>query len=238
MQGGKKETPCNHGRSSGKAFVEYPEHEVEEKNSKHVQYRNDYSKSEEIQLQHHDGSFTFHKSTVTYGNADGSYKFSSTIRMTGSDGVTFVESKVAETATSQAKHSISGGLYDKGHSTTGKLNSDCKVDTKQTLPNLTEDEANELFRFEQSWKGNDTPSWSENFIGYDNIDEADEPAGFEQSEAAEISGFEQSWNGNDAPGWSENFNSYDNIDVVEEDSYAYHDDYYPDPYEYHDEYYL
>ncbi|XP_059444455.1 uncharacterized protein LOC132176307 [Corylus avellana] len=180
MQGGKKkvtnkekkETPWNHGRSSrtSKAVVEYREDKVEEKKSKHEQYRNDYSKSNGIKLQHQARNFTFHKSSVTYGNADGSYISSSTTRMTGSDGATFLESKKAYTATRQGKrkssdtatttrqvkHKISRGLDNKGHS------------------NVNKGEANELLRFEQSWKGNDTRSWSENFSGYDNIDVARE----------------------------------------------------------------
>ncbi|XP_062145667.1 uncharacterized protein LOC133853681 isoform X3 [Alnus glutinosa] len=227
----KKENPWIHVRSSSKgckAFVQGQpgrEDEVEGKNSIHVQYRNDNSKSKGIQLQHQARRFTFHRSTVTYGSANGEYYTSSTTRATGSDGVTFVESKEAETAARQAKHRISSGLHNKGHSATRKLNSDGKVETMQTLPNLDKDEVDELLRFEQSWKGNDTPSLAENFIGYDNIDEADEIAGFGQSEANEPSGFEQSWMGNDSPGWSENFDGYDNIDDIEE-PYTPHD-YYP-----------
>ncbi|XP_062145666.1 uncharacterized protein LOC133853681 isoform X2 [Alnus glutinosa] len=215
----KKENPWIHVRSSSKgckAFVQGQpgrEDEVEGKNSIHVQYRNDNSKSKGIQLQHQARRFTFHRSTVTYGSANGEYYTSSTTRATGSDGVTFVESKEAETAARQAKHRISSGLHNKGHSATRKLNSDGKVETMQTLPNH---EVDELLRFEQSWKGNDTPSLAENFIGYDNIDEADEVAEFEQSKADEFRRFEQSWKGNDTPGLSENFIGYDNIDEADE----------------------
>lgn len=165
----KKENPRKHGRSSSKAFVEDPEDEVEEKKSKLVQYRNDYSRSNGTQLQPQARSFAFHSSTVTYGGANGAYYTSSTTRRTGSDGLTFEESKEADTATRQAKHRVSRGLHNKGHSMTRKLNPDGKVDTMQTLHNLNEDE---LAGFEQSWKGNaqkHMPGWSENFIGYDNI---------------------------------------------------------------------
>ncbi|XP_059442946.1 uncharacterized protein LOC132175127 isoform X2 [Corylus avellana] len=212
MQGGKKKDTKKEKSCGSKALVEYRAG----KKCKHEQYKNYCSKSNGKQLQHQGRSFTLHNTTVTYGNADGSYVSSSTTRMTGSDGLTILESNEAETstrqgkrkssetstrqakrkssktptrqakrkssdtaarqakrkssnttATRQVKRKVSGGLHNKGH---------C---------NLNEGEANELLRFEHSWNGNDTRSWSENFSGYNVM-----------------------------------------IDVSEDDSYEYHEDYY------------
>ncbi|KAK8587917.1 hypothetical protein V6N13_086875 [Hibiscus sabdariffa] len=96
-------------------------------------------------------SFSFQTSRVTYGGVDGTYYTSTKTRKTGSDGVVIEERTEADTRTGQAKHRISRGIHDKGHSVTRKLNADGKVDTTQTLHNLNEDE---LAEFERAWKGN------------------------------------------------------------------------------------
>ncbi|PIN11801.1 hypothetical protein CDL12_15591 [Handroanthus impetiginosus] len=85
---------------------------------------------------------------VTYGGINGAYYTATTSRRTGSDGVTFEESKQADRTTGEAAHRISKGIHDKGHSVTRKLDSDGKVDTMQTLHNLNEDE---LAGFEKAW---------------------------------------------------------------------------------------
>jgi len=108
MQGGKKrDTKIGKNSCRSKALVEYREGKVEGKKCKHEQYKNYCSKSNGKQLQHQGRSFTFHNSTVTHGNADGSYISTSTTRMTGSDGLTFLESKEAETSTRQGKRKSS-----------------------------------------------------------------------------------------------------------------------------------
>ncbi|XP_020971973.1 uncharacterized protein LOC107625954 isoform X2 [Arachis ipaensis] len=68
-------------------------------------------------------SSSFQTSRVTYGGVDGAYYTSTRTRRTGTDG---------------------------GHSLLRKLGSDGKLDTKQTLHNLEEDE---LASFEEAWKG-------------------------------------------------------------------------------------
>ncbi|XP_059432950.1 uncharacterized protein LOC132166189 isoform X2 [Corylus avellana] len=99
LGGKKKDTMIEMKSSKSKALVEYRE----EKKCKNEQYKNYYSKSSGKQLQHQARSFTLHNSTVTYGNADGSYISSSRTRMTGSEGVTLVKSKETETAIRQGK---------------------------------------------------------------------------------------------------------------------------------------
>ncbi|PPD86188.1 hypothetical protein GOBAR_DD16853 [Gossypium barbadense] len=141
---GMKGNPRKHGRSNAEPYVER-------------------------QQQPQTSSFVFQSSTVTYGGADGAYHTSSKTRRTGSDGITFEESKEADTTTGQASHRVSRGLHNKGHSVMRKLNSDGRVDTMQTLHNLNEDE---LPGFEESWKGKAQkrlPGWSGSFIGHDNI---------------------------------------------------------------------
>ncbi|XP_043718281.1 uncharacterized protein LOC122666199 isoform X2 [Telopea speciosissima] len=155
----KKDNPRKHSRSSKDPYVEDPDDEAEGRRSKHMQYRNDYNRFDRTQPQAR--SFSFQSTTVTYGGADGPYYTSSKTRRTGSDGVMIEESKEADTTRSQAKHRISRGLHDKGHSITRKLNSDGKVDTMQTLHNLNEDE---LVGFEEAWRGNarkHLPGWNE-----------------------------------------------------------------------------
>ncbi|KAL3598957.1 hypothetical protein D5086_006875 [Populus alba] len=136
--------------------------------SKHLQYRNDYSRFNGIESQPQGRRFTFQSSTVTHGGANGAYYTSSITRRAGSDGVTFEESKEADSATGQATHRVSRGLHNKGHSFTRKLKSDGRVDTMQTLHNLNEDE---LSGFEEAWKGNagkHLPGWTGSFTGIDN----------------------------------------------------------------------
>ncbi|KAJ6393818.1 hypothetical protein OIU77_023120 [Salix suchowensis] len=87
-----------------------------------------------------DAAFTFQSSSVSYGGANGEFYTSSKTRRAGSDGVTFEESKAADSVTGQATHKVSRGLHNKGHNLTRKLNSDGRVNTMQTLHNLNEDE--------------------------------------------------------------------------------------------------
>ncbi|KAJ7952445.1 Myeloid leukemia factor 1 [Quillaja saponaria] len=147
----KKTNPRKHGRSSNEPLVVDPDDEVEEKKSKQLQYRNDYTRYNQVQSQPATRSFSFQSSSMTYGGANGAYYTSSRTKRTGSDGVTFEECKEADTTTGQAAHMVARGLHDKGHSLSRKLHSDGKVDTMQTLHNLNEDE---LTGFEEAWKGN------------------------------------------------------------------------------------
>lgn len=55
--------------------------------SKHLQYRNDYSRFNGIESQPQGRRFTFQSSTVTHGGANGAYYNSSITRRAGSDGV-------------------------------------------------------------------------------------------------------------------------------------------------------
>ncbi|KHG09391.1 Myeloid leukemia factor 1 [Gossypium arboreum] len=158
-----KENPRKQGRSKDEPHVEVPDDETEqsERRNGHLQYMNGYNGSYQRQQQPpQTRSFTFQSSTVTYGGANGAYYTSSKTRRSGSDGITFEESKEANTATGQASHRVSRGLLDKGHSFTRKLNSDGRVETMQTLHNLNEDE---LTGFEEAWNGNarkHLPGWS------------------------------------------------------------------------------
>ncbi|MBA0794981.1 hypothetical protein Gohar_019261, partial [Gossypium harknessii] len=136
-----KENPRKHGRSKDEPHVEVPDDETEqsERRNGHLQYMNGYNGSYQRQQQPpQTRSFTFQSSTVTYGGANGAYYTSSKTRRSGSDGITFEESKEANTATGQASHRVSRGLHDKGHSVTRKLNSDGRVETMQALHNLNE----------------------------------------------------------------------------------------------------
>ncbi|KDP25594.1 hypothetical protein JCGZ_20750 [Jatropha curcas] len=167
----KKENPRIHGRSSKQpdAVVDDEDDEVEDREHKHLQYRNGHNRFTDMEQQPRNGSFTFQSSTVTYGGGDGAYYTSSMTRRTGSDGVTFEERKEADSSTRQATHEISRGLYNKGHTFTRKLNSDGKVNTMQTLHNLHEDE---LAGFEEAWDGNTRkylPGWNGNFSGHDGV---------------------------------------------------------------------
>ncbi|XP_019191494.1 PREDICTED: uncharacterized protein LOC109186035 [Ipomoea nil] len=149
-------------RSINEPFVEVPDDEIGERRSKKTQYGNELGWINNCPSQRRAHSFTFHSSsTVTYGGANGTYYTSSTTRRTGSDGFTFEESKEANSATGKAKHKISRGIHDKGHSVMRKLNPDGRVDTMQTLHNLHEDE---LTNFEEAWRAKSKmrlPGWSE-----------------------------------------------------------------------------
>ncbi|KAJ6341933.1 hypothetical protein OIU78_009974 [Salix suchowensis] len=166
----KKENPRKHGRSSKDPYVEVPDdEEAEARKSKQLQYSNDYSNFNSMESQPQGRSFTFQSSSVSYGGANGEFYTSSKTRRAGSDGVTFEESKAADSVTGQATHKVSRGLHNKGHNLTRKLNSDGRVNTMQTLHNLNEDE---LTGFEEAWKGNagkHLPGWTGSFTGIDNI---------------------------------------------------------------------
>lgn len=160
--------PKRHRRSTSAPYVEDPDDAAQERRNRHLQQRNEYSRSYDGQQQPQMRSFSF-QSSVTYGGANGAYYTSSQTRRTGSDGITFEERKEADTASRQATHQISRGIQNKGHSLTRKLNSDGRVDSMQTLHNLNEDE---LPSFEESWNGNarrHLPGWSEIFGGQDTI---------------------------------------------------------------------
>ncbi|XP_047324510.1 uncharacterized protein LOC124928030 [Impatiens glandulifera] len=147
----EKEDDKNKAGNSGKVpYVEDPDN-VEDKKRKQMYYKHDASRNNMMQSQPQTRSFSFQSSTVTYGGANGAYYTSSSTRRAGSDGVTFEESKEANTMTGQASHRISRGIFDKGHSLTRKLTSDGRVDNMQTLHNLNEDE---IHGFEEAWKVN------------------------------------------------------------------------------------
>lgn len=165
----KKENPRKHSRCSDEPLVEDPDAEVEEGKNKYPQHRNDYSRYNGANQQPQTHSFSFSSSSVTYGGPNGAYYTSSKTRRTGSDGITFEESKEADTATRQASHRVSRGIHNKGHSVMRKLNSDGKVGTVQTLHNLNEDE---LAGFDEAWNGNarkQLPGWTGSFIGHNDI---------------------------------------------------------------------
>ncbi|KAM7531175.1 hypothetical protein LguiB_034585 [Lonicera macranthoides] len=147
----KKENPRKHGRSSKEPYVEDPDDEAEERKSKQIHIRNELNSLNNTKSRPQARSFTFQSSTVTYGSSNGAYRTSSTTRRTGSDGLTFEESKEADSATGQAAHRLLRGIHNKGHTVSRKLNSDGRVDTMQTLHNLNE---GELPAFEDAWKGN------------------------------------------------------------------------------------
>ncbi|XVE64995.1 hypothetical protein DITRI_Ditri07aG0146200 [Diplodiscus trichospermus] len=165
-----KERTRKHGRLDDEPYVEVPDDEAgqPERRNRHLQSMNSYNNSYHRQQQQpQTRSFTFQSSAVSYGGANGAYYTSSKTRRTGSDGMTFEEDKEADTATGQARHRVSRGLQDKGHSVMRKLNSDGRVDSMQTLHNLEEDE---LDGFEEAWNGNASKhlhGWSGSFIGHD-----------------------------------------------------------------------
>ncbi|KAM1037449.1 hypothetical protein ACFX15_031607 [Malus domestica] len=165
----KKENPRKRSGPSNEPYVEDPDDEVEERSSKQLQHRDNYSRSNSMQAQPQAHSYTFQSSTVTYGGANGAYYTSSKTRRMGSDGLAFEESKEADSTSRQATHRVSRGLHNKGHSVTRKLKTDGKVDTMQTLHNLNEDE---LSGFEEAWKGTakkHLPVLADKFGGYENI---------------------------------------------------------------------
>lgn len=156
----KKENPRKQRRLNNEPTVEYPDDEVEGKKGRHLQGTNQHSRYNATVPQPQARSICFQSSTVSYGGPNGTYYTSSKTRRTGSDGVTFEESKEADTSTRQASHIVSRGLHEKGHTLSRKLNPDGKVDTMQTLHNINEDE---LTGFEEEWKGKGKkymPGWS------------------------------------------------------------------------------
>lgn len=145
----KKQNTRKHARSRTEPFIEYPDDEAGERSSKQMVFQNDFQRANNVQ-QPQVRSFSFQSSTVSYGGANGTYYTSSKTRRSGSDGLTFEESKEANSATGEASHRVSRGIHNKGHSLSRKLDSDGRVDTMQTLHNLNE---NELDGFEETWKG-------------------------------------------------------------------------------------
>jgi len=147
--GVEKNNHQKHSRSSKEPSVELPDDDTEETKSKIVTYGNDRNKVEGEQSQA--SRVSVQTCRVTYGGVNGAYYTSTRTTRAGADGVVLEETKEADRTTGQAKHMISRGIHDKGHSVTRKLNSDGKMDTLQTLHNLNEDE---LAGFEEAWKGN------------------------------------------------------------------------------------
>ncbi|KAK7390116.1 hypothetical protein VNO78_25415 [Psophocarpus tetragonolobus] len=144
---GDKDFEQKISKSTMEPSVEHPDDDVNEVKSSDVTYKNGHYMAEPSKTH----KFSFQTSRVTYGGIDGAYYTSTRTRRTGSDGVVMEENKEADTTTGQATHKISRGIHDKGHSVLRKLGSDGKIDTTQTLHNLTEDE---LAGFEAAWKGN------------------------------------------------------------------------------------
>lgn len=106
-------------------------------------------------------TFSFQSSKVTYGGQNGAYYTSSTTRRMGPDGVTHEEHMEADTTTGNATKRISRGIKDKGHSITKKLNSDGRVETRETLHNMDEDE---IEQFDNEWNikaDKALPGWKE-----------------------------------------------------------------------------
>lgn len=154
-----------HSDSGKHLFVEHPDDhadgDVAERMIQNVNQRSDFNRTEGTRSRAH--TFRYHTSRVTYGGVDGAYYTSSRTRRADSDGTVVEESKEADKTTGEARHRISRGIHDKGHSVTRKLNSDGRVDTTQTLHNLNEDE---LGGFEEAWKGNfrgHLPAWTHEF---------------------------------------------------------------------------
>ncbi|KMT12255.1 hypothetical protein BVRB_5g101980 isoform B [Beta vulgaris subsp. vulgaris] len=146
-----KENPRKHSRLAKEPHVEIPDDELDGRKNKQIQYRNEYNnRMNNAAFPSQSQCYTFQSSSVSYGGADGAYYTKSTTRRAGSDGVVFEEFKEADSTTGQANHKVSRGLHNKGHTLARKLNSDGRVDTRQTLHNLNEDE---LAGFENAWEG-------------------------------------------------------------------------------------
>ncbi|KAE7997068.1 hypothetical protein FH972_001735 [Carpinus fangiana] len=144
-----KDNHQKHSLPSKEPSVEHPDDDTDETKSKIVVYGNDSNK---VEGEHSQASrVSVQTCRVTYGGVNGAYYTSTRTTRAGTDGVVLEETKEADRTTGQAKHRISRGIHDKGHSVTRKLNSDGKMDTLQTLHNLNEDE---LAGFEEAWKGN------------------------------------------------------------------------------------
>ncbi|KAG9142012.1 hypothetical protein Leryth_009354 [Lithospermum erythrorhizon] len=150
LNNGNKESSRKHGRSSQEQFVEDPDDEIQGRRSKLMHLPSDFNRPIAMSSQPRGQSISFQSSTVSYGGANGTYYTSSNVRRTGSDGLTFEESKEANSATGQAKHRVSRGVNEKGHSVMRKLDSEGRVETMQMLHNLEEDE---MSGFEKDWEG-------------------------------------------------------------------------------------
>ncbi|XP_057524802.1 uncharacterized protein LOC130804400 [Amaranthus tricolor] len=145
------ENPRKHSRLSKEPYIEIPDDDAEEGKNNQIQHRNEFhNKMSNVQAPSQSSCYTFQSSSVSYGGANGAYYTKSMTRRAGSDGVVFEEFKEADGTTGLANHRISRGLHNKGHTLARKLNSDGKVDTKQILHNLNEDE---LSGFENAWEG-------------------------------------------------------------------------------------
>ncbi|KAL2329591.1 hypothetical protein Fmac_017172 [Flemingia macrophylla] len=145
-QTGDNDFDQKNSKSTTEPSVEHPDDDDSERKNSGATYKNDHYVAEPSKAR----KFSFQTSRVTYGGIDGAYYTSTRTRRMGADGVVLEEKKEADTTTGQASHRITRGIHDKGHSVTRKLDSDGKVDTKQALHNLNEDE---LAGFEETWKG-------------------------------------------------------------------------------------
>ncbi|CAI0413887.1 unnamed protein product [Linum tenue] len=167
----RKENSRKHGRSGKGPYVEEVDEEYEAgRHRKMLMAGNRHNNFSRVQSKPPQSqSFVFQSSSVSYGGAGGTYYTSSKTRRTGSDGVTYEESKEADSSTGKASHRISRGLHNKGHTVARKLNSDGNVDSQQILHNLEQDE---LPNFEQAWNGSagpHLPGWGRNFNGRENM---------------------------------------------------------------------
>ncbi|KAF7102015.1 hypothetical protein CFC21_103210 [Triticum aestivum] len=149
----KKTNSMKHPRICKEPYVEDSGDEVQDnKRSRHEKFGKEYVRAGTSYQQPQ--TYMFQSSTVTYGGPNGACYMSSTTRRSGGDGVTMEESKEADTTSGKATHRIARGIGNKGHALTRKLNCDGKVNTMQTLQNLSEDE---LAGFEESWQRNAGP---------------------------------------------------------------------------------
>ncbi|VAI76260.1 unnamed protein product [Triticum turgidum subsp. durum] len=149
----KRTNSMKHPRISKEPYVEDSGDEVQDnKRPRHEKFGKEYVRAGTSYQQQQ--TYMFQSSTVTYGGSNGACYMSSTTRRSGGDGVTMEESKEADTTSGKATHRIARGIGNKGHALTRKLNCDGKVNTMQTLQNLSEDE---LAGFEESWQRNAGP---------------------------------------------------------------------------------
>ncbi|CAI0476779.1 unnamed protein product [Linum tenue] len=165
----RKENSRKHGRSGKGPYVEEVDDEAEGRQRKQLMAENRHNSFSRVQSRPQSQSFVFQSSSVSYGGAGGTYYTSSKTRRTGNDGVTFEESKEADSSTGIASHRISRGLHNKGHTVARKLNSDGNVDSQQILHNIEQDE---LASFEQAWNGSagpHLPGWGRNFSGREDM---------------------------------------------------------------------
>uniref|UniRef100_A0A0R0G051 Uncharacterized protein n=1 Tax=Glycine max TaxID=3847 RepID=A0A0R0G051_SOYBN len=126
----KKGNSRKHGRSNGEPFAG---------NENKINIFGSQPHTYIIGPQPQSHSFCFQSSTVNYGCPNGKYYTSSRTRRSGRDGLNFEERKEADSSTRQASHLISRGIHGKGHSFSRNLNSDGRVDTRQTFHNINEE---------------------------------------------------------------------------------------------------